>query len=48
MIVHLALPPSAERELMLTACYAVVIFSIIVQGLTMERVVRHFSEPTKS
>ena len=44
----LSLPPSAERELMLTACYAVVIFSIVVQGLTMERVVRRFSEPTKS
>ncbi|MEE2980969.1 MAG: sodium:proton antiporter [Pseudomonadota bacterium] len=44
----LSLPPSAEREVMLTACYAVVIFSIVVQGLTMERVVRRFSEPTKS
>jgi CPA1 family monovalent cation:H+ antiporter len=43
----LSLPPSAEREVMLTACYAVVIFSIVVQGLTMERVVRRFSEPTK-
>jgi CPA1 family monovalent cation:H+ antiporter len=39
----LSLPPSAERELMLTACYAVVIFSIVIQGLTMERVVRRFS-----
>jgi CPA1 family monovalent cation:H+ antiporter len=44
----LSLPPSAERELMLTACYAVVIFSIVIQGLTMERVVRRFSAPAKS
>jgi CPA1 family monovalent cation:H+ antiporter len=44
----LSLPPSAERELMLTACYAVVIFSIVIQGLTMERVARRFSDPTKS
>jgi CPA1 family monovalent cation:H+ antiporter len=44
----LSLPPSAERELMLTACYAVVIFSIVIQGLTMEWVVRRFSGPTKS
>lgn len=44
----LSLPPSSERELMLTACYAVVIFSIVIQGLTMERVVRRFSGPTKN
>lgn len=36
----LSLPASAEREVILTACYVVVIFSIIVQGLTMERLVR--------
>ena len=36
----LSLPPSAEREVILTACYGVVIFSIVVQGLTMERLVR--------
>ena len=34
------LPPSPEREVILTVCYGVVIFSIIVQGLTMERLVR--------
>ncbi|MFQ5785057.1 MAG: cation:proton antiporter [Alphaproteobacteria bacterium] len=36
----LSLPPSPEREVILTACYGVVIFSIVVQGLTMERLVR--------
>ena len=39
----LSLPPSPEREALLTACYAVVIFSIVVQGLTMERLVRRFT-----
>jgi CPA1 family monovalent cation:H+ antiporter len=36
----LSLAPSAEREVILTMCYGVVIFSIVVQGLTMERLVR--------
>jgi len=36
----LSLPPAPEREILLTVCYAVVIFSIVVQGLTMERLVR--------
>ena len=36
----LSLPPSPEREVILTACFAVVIFSIIVQGLSMEPLVR--------
>ncbi len=36
----LSLPPSPEREVLVTVCYGVVIFSIIVQGLTMERLVR--------
>ncbi len=30
------------QPLLLTATYLVVIFSIVVQGLTMERVVRRF------
>ena len=38
----LSLPPSPEREVILTVCYGVVIFSIVVQGLTMERLVRRF------
>ncbi len=36
----LSLPPSAEREVLLTVTYIVVLFSIIVQGLTMEPVLR--------
>ncbi|MCH8322649.1 MAG: cation:proton antiporter [Proteobacteria bacterium] len=38
----LSLPPTSEREILLAATYAVVIFSIIVQGLTMARVVRRY------
>ncbi len=36
----LSLPPTPEREVLLTACYIVVVFSIVVQGLSMEAVVR--------
>ena len=35
----LSLPPDPEREILLTICYIVVLFSILVQGTTMERVV---------
>jgi monovalent cation:H+ antiporter, CPA1 family len=35
----LSLPPGPEREILLTICYIVVLFSILVQGTTMERVV---------
>ena len=35
----LSLPPSRERGIILAATYTVVIFSIIVQGLTLEPVV---------
>jgi CPA1 family monovalent cation:H+ antiporter len=35
----LSIPPFAPRDTLLTATYAVVIFSILVQGLTMERLV---------
>jgi CPA1 family monovalent cation:H+ antiporter len=38
----LSLPASPWQPLLLTATYVVVIFSIVVQGLTMERVVRRF------
>jgi CPA1 family monovalent cation:H+ antiporter len=38
----LSLPASHWQPLLLTATYVVVIFSIVVQGLTMERVVRRF------
>ena len=40
----LTLPPIPEREILLAACYAVVIFSIIVQGLTMAWVVRRYAD----
>ncbi len=39
----LAIPRSAERETILAMTYAVVIFSILVQGLTVGRVVKYFS-----
>ncbi len=36
----LSLPPSPYRSLLLAACYAVVVFSIVVQGLTMPAFIR--------
>ncbi len=36
----LSLPPGREREIVLAVTYVVVIFSILAQGLTLERVVR--------
>jgi CPA1 family monovalent cation:H+ antiporter len=36
----LSLPPSSERDLLLTATYATVVFSILVQGLTMPHLLR--------
>ena len=36
----LSLPPSETRDQILAATYGVVVFSIVVQGLTIERVVR--------
>jgi monovalent cation:H+ antiporter, CPA1 family len=38
----LALPPGEARGPLLTVCYGVVVFSIVVQGLTMQRVARRF------
>jgi CPA1 family monovalent cation:H+ antiporter len=35
----LSLPPSPHRELILTASFCVVVFSIFVQGLTLNKVV---------
>jgi CPA1 family monovalent cation:H+ antiporter len=45
----LSLPAGAPRAHLLPVCYAVVVFSIIVQGLTMPRLVRDFSasEPVR-
>ncbi|MEE9375788.1 MAG: sodium:proton antiporter [Rhizobiaceae bacterium] len=42
----LSLPNIAEKPLLLTCTYAVVLFSIIVQGLTVKRVVNHTVNPT--
>jgi CPA1 family monovalent cation:H+ antiporter len=39
----LSLPAGAPRSHLLPVCYAVVVFSIIVQGLTMPRLVRDFT-----
>ena len=36
----LDLPPGPERSTLLAVCYGVVLFTIIVQGLTIERVAR--------
>jgi CPA1 family monovalent cation:H+ antiporter len=38
----LSLPPGPERSLILAATYIVVLFSIIVQGLTMKKLLRKF------
>ena len=35
----LSLPPGRERDVILAITYAVVVFSIVVQGLTLKRVV---------
>ena len=35
----LSLPPSAYREVILSCCYFIVVFSVIVQGLTLSKVV---------
>ena len=36
----LSIPPSPEREVILAITYAVVVFSILVQGLTLEKLVK--------
>jgi CPA1 family monovalent cation:H+ antiporter len=36
----LSLPPGPEREAIVTLTYCVVVFSILVQGLTIGRVAR--------
>ena len=38
----LSLPPFPEKGLLLAATYAVVLFSVLVQGLTMPRLFRHY------
>ena len=41
----LSLPPSTERGLILSATYIVVIFSVLVQGLTIGRLIQALSRP---
>ena len=41
----LSLPESEYKPLILTATYGVVVFSIIVQGLTVKRVVERTVDP---
>ena len=36
----LSMPPGADRDLILMLTYTVVVFSILVQGLTVARLVR--------
>ena len=45
----LSLPPSPERTIILAATYVVVIFSVVAQSLTLERVILRFGygRPTK-
>jgi len=38
----LSLPPSRERDLILTSTYMVVLFSILVQGMTIRKVLRKY------
>lgn len=44
----LALPDSPYKNAILTSTYAVVVFSILVQGLTMEKFVRRMLAPRKT
>ena len=41
----LGLPHSAVRPVLLATCYGVVVFTIVVQGLSMEPVARRFFKP---
>jgi CPA1 family monovalent cation:H+ antiporter len=41
----LSLPRGPGRDLVLAITYAVVVFSILVQGLTVPALVRHFLQP---
>lgn len=41
----LSLPPTHEREIILAVTYVIVIFSILVQGLSLERFVRTLLKP---
>lgn len=45
MALALSLPPSPEKEVILAITYAVVVFSIVVQGLTVAPLVRRLVPP---
>jgi len=42
----LSLPPIAEKTLILTCTYVIVLFSVLVQGATIKRVLRHLLPDT--
>ena len=44
----LSLPSSESRSLLLTITYCVVVFSILVQGLTISRVIKHFTQDVRA
>lgn len=44
----LGLPPGDLRDLLLPICYGVVVFTILVQGLTMERVAARLYSPEQN
>lgn len=44
----LALPSGPTRDALLTVTYTVVVFSILVQGLTIRRLVTHFKDASQS
>ena len=43
----LILPPSAYRDLLLAICFGVVIFTVVVQGLPLPRVVTALYGPPR-
>jgi CPA1 family monovalent cation:H+ antiporter len=43
----LSLPAGEERDLLLTVAYVVVVFSIVVQGLTIRSLVSHVARPAR-
>ena len=44
----LTLPPSTTRDVLLTVTYTVVVFSILVQGLTIRRLVMRYHAPVSA
>ena len=44
----LSLPASAHRDLVVSTTYIVVVFSVLVQGLTLGRLARRLSRPSQA